>query len=364
MNPAPVTTPEVGPLRLATRRSDLAMAQSRSIGEQLAALTGRELELVEVTTQGDIDLAPLTQIGGTGVFVVAVRQAVIDGRADVAVHSLKDLPTTPDPRLALAAIPPREDPRDVLVAGGGATLSGLPVGARVGTGSPRRRSQIAALRPDLELVEIRGNVGTRIARVVGRGDGTADGPADGPPDGPPDGEAAPGGDLDAVVLAAAGLVRLGRQDEITELIDPDRVLPAPGQGALAVEVRAEVLEGADSSLAAALHTLDDPGTRAAVDAERALLAALEAGCSAPVGALAQVEPGAVAALHLRAVMARPDGSLVRGATSGPATEARALGHRLADELLAEARTTAQPDLPAEDRIPVTGSITAHRGSSE
>ena len=198
MSAAPMAAPAVGPLRLATRRSELAMAQSRSIGEQLAALTGRELELVEVTTQGDVDPAPLTQIGGTGVFVVAVRQAVVDGRADVAVHSLKDLPTTPDPRLVLAAIPPREDPRDVLVARDGATLAGLPVGARVGTGSPRRRSQIAALRPDLELVEIRGNVGTRIARVAG----------------PAGGGSERGGDLDAVVLAAAGLIRLGRQERM------------------------------------------------------------------------------------------------------------------------------------------------------
>ena len=359
MSAAPMAAPAVGPLRLATRRSELAMAQSRSIGEQLAALTGRELELVEVTTQGDVDPAPLTQIGGTGVFVVAVRQAVVDGRADVAVHSLRDLPPTPDPRLVLAAIPPREDPRDVLVARDGATLAGLPVGARVGTGSPRRRSQIAALRPDLELVEIRGNVGTRIARVAG----------------PAVGGSERGGDLDAVVLAAAGLIRLGRQDEITELIDPDHVLPAPGQGALAVEVRADALEEADPghgidpqapsrSLAAALRSLEHPDTRLAVVAERALLAALEAGCSAPVGALAHVEPGAGATLHLRAVMARPDGSLVRGATSGPAAEAQALGRRLADQLLADDRTTGQTNLPAEDRIPVPGSITAHRGSSE
>ena len=154
MSVDPMTNRAAGPLRLATRRSDLATAQSRAIGEQLAALTGRELELVEVTTQGDVDPAPLTQIGGTGVFVVAVRQAVVDGRADVAVHSLKDLPTAPDPRLVLAAIPRREDPRDVLVARGDATLAELSAGARVGTGSPRRRSQIAALRPDLELVEI------------------------------------------------------------------------------------------------------------------------------------------------------------------------------------------------------------------
>ena len=263
------------PLRLATRRSALALAQSRTVGEQLAALTGRRLELVEVTTRGDVDQAPLTQIGGTGVFVVAVRQALVDGRADVAVHSLKDLPTTPDERLHLAAIPAREDPRDALVARDGATLATLPLGARVGTGSPRRRAQIAAARPDLDIVDIRGNVDTRIARVTGDLDA---------------------GGLDAVVLAAAGLSRLDRQASVTELIDPERVMPAPGQGALAVEVRAAAVPGsagtdrtdpgAAQALTDALRSLDDPHTRAAVVAERALLAALEAGCSAPVGALA------------------------------------------------------------------------------
>jgi hydroxymethylbilane synthase len=318
---------DTAPLRLATRRSPLAMAQSRMVGEQLAALTGRRLELVEVTTRGDVDPAPLSQIGGTGVFVVAVRQALVDGRADVAVHSLKDLPTALDARLHLAAIPTREDPRDALVARAGATLDTLPVGARVGTGSPRRRAQIAVARPDLEIVDLRGNVDTRLARVS-------------------DDRAA--GGLDAVVLAAAGLSRLGRQDSITALIDPEQVMPAAGQGALAVEVRAQAVgtdgtgtprpgtdAGAGQALTDALACIDDPHTRAAVVAERSLLAALEAGCSAPVGALAEVEDGPEPTVHLRAVVARPDGSLVRMSTTGPVDQAELVGRRLAGEMLAE-----------------------------
>ena len=364
--PPAAAAPAPAPLRLATRRSALAMAQSRMVGEQLAALTGRTLELVEVTTHGDLDRAPLTQIGGTGVFVVAVRQALAEGRADVAVHSLKDLPTAPDERLHLAAIPLREDPRDALVARDGATLETLPGGARVGTGSPRRRAQIAAARPDLEIVDIRGNVDTRLARVAE--------------------------DLDAVVLAAAGLSRLGQTSRVTELIDPERVMPAPGQGALAVEVRADVPgspghgtadrgagAGAGATLSDALRTLDDPNTRAAVVAERALLAALEAGCSAPIGALAEVQDGPAPTVHLRAVLARPDGSLVRMSRTGPVEEAELVGRRLAGEMLADhvtagthgaAGPTRQSPATGHGPTPAIGPNTAdgpqraQRGSSE
>ena len=361
------------PLRLATRRSPLAMAQSRMVGEHLAALTGRTLELVEVTTRGDVDQAPLAQIGGTGVFVVAVRQALVDGRADVAVHSLKDLPTTADERLHLAAIPTREDPRDALVARDGATLDTLPVGARVGTGSPRRRAQLTAARPDLEIVDIRGNIDTRMSRVT-------------------DDRAA--GGLDAVVLAAAGMSRLGRRASITELIDPERVMPAPGQGALAVEVRADVtgpdgdgtvqpVADADTSAAEALtdalRSLDDPHTRAAVVAERSLLAALEAGCSAPIGALAEVEDGPEPEIHLRAVLARPDGSLVRMSRTGPVEQAELIGRILAGEMLADrdtpgthgassptrqGATTGSGSTTATGQIAAVGPTTAQRGSSE
>ena len=307
------------PLRLATRRSALAMAQSRAVGEQLAALTGRPLELVEVTTQGDVDRSPLTQIGGTGVFVAAVRQAVAEGTADLAVHSLKDLPTTPDPRLRLAAVPPREDPRDALVSARGGSVADLPPGARVGTGSPRRRAQLLALRPDLDVVDLRGNVDTRLARVAAEPAGPAD--------------------LDAVVLAAAGLARLGRSDRVTALLEPDQMLPAPGQGALAIEVRADLAAEPQigTALSEALAQVDDGPTRAAVTAERALLAALGAGCSAPVGALAQVGvgPRGHASLTLHAVVAGPDGTLVRAQDSGPADRAEQIGRDVAGRLLAD-----------------------------
>ena len=350
------------PLRLATRRSALAMAQSRLVGEQLSAMTGRPLVLVEVTTQGDVDDGPLAQIGGTGVFVVAVRQALLDGRADVAVHSLKDLPTTPDRRLRLASVPRREDPRDALVARDGATLRTLVSGARVGTGSPRRRAQLAAARPDLELVDLRGNIDTRMARVPG---------ASRVP-----GAGRESDDLDAVVLACAGLVRLGRQARISELFDPEVMMPAPGQGALAIEVRSEgsndsasglvqgQVGGGAQALDAALRALDDPHTRAAVVAERSLLATLEAGCSAPVGALAVIVDGDSPTILLRAVLATPDGSLLRVSDTGPLEQAELLGRRLADQLLirAEEPTGSPPSWPGLAG-PGTGPSPASRTDS-
>jgi hydroxymethylbilane synthase len=365
MPTAPVPAPS-GTLRVATRRSALAMTQSRMIGAQLAALTGRDLELVEVTTQGDVDLAPLAQIGGTGVFVAAVRAAVASGRADVAVHSLKDLPTAADPRLVLAAVPAREDPADVLVAAPGTSLAALPTGARVGTGSPRRRSQLAAARPDLELVEIRGNVDTRIRRVRVERERASD-PS----------TAGKAADLDAVVLAAAGLTRLGRLAEASERLDPEVMMPAPGQGALAVEVRADVvaheaassadgLASSDPALATALRTLDDARTRAQVVAERALLATLEAGCSAPLGALARTGPGDAAQLHLRAVLARPDGSLLRMDATGDPADAHTLGAALAIRMLAGddgAAPAPNQHIPNAADPSVPGPAIAHRGSS-
>ena len=235
-------------LRLGTRRSALATTQSRWVADRLAEL-GHEVELVEITTEGDRSGELLTTIGGTGVFVSAIREALHDGRIDLAVHSLKDLPTAPDPELALAAIPLREDSRDVLVARDGLTLGELPVGSVVGTGSPRRAAQLAALGLGLDIRPIRGNVDTRIRYVAS-------------------------GELDAVVLARAGLARLGRLDEATEVIDPIQVLPAPGQGALAVECRAD-----RPDVIAAVSPLDDPDTRTCVAAERSLLSTLEAGCT-------------------------------------------------------------------------------------
>jgi hydroxymethylbilane synthase len=250
-------------VRIGTRASTLALTQTGHVGEALAWLTGLDVELVHVRTDGDRLTGSLATLGGTGVFVTALRDALLDGRCDVAVHSLKDLPTGPADGLVLGAVPPREDPRDVLCAREGWTLATLPPGARVGTGSPRRAAQLLAARPDLDVVDIRGNVDTRLRRV------------------------APG-DLDAVVLARAGLARLGRLDAVTEALDPAVMTSAAGQGALAVEVRAGLL---DPTLAAGLAALDDPASRLAVAAERALLGHLEAGCAAPVGALARIDTG-------------------------------------------------------------------------
>ncbi|WP_405980159.1 hydroxymethylbilane synthase [Streptomyces sp. NBC_00158] len=304
------------PLRLGTRRSKLAMSQSGHVAEAVRAITGRPVELVEITTYGDVSRENLAQIGGTGVFVTALRDALVRGEVDFAVHSLKDLPTAQPDELVIAAMPKREDPRDALVARDGLTFEQLPDGARVGTGSPRRMAQLNAyarsLGKSIETVAIRGNVDTRIGFVRD-------------------------GELDAVVLAAAGLNRIGRADEATDLLSVDNVLPAPGQGALAVECLAS-----DADLISALGRLDDPHTRAAVTAERALLAALEAGCSAPVGALADllVDGQIVNEMRLRGVVGTLDGStLVQLSTTGPVPqsydEAMALGRELADEMLAK-----------------------------
>lgn len=294
-------------LRIGTRASALATTQSGWIADRIRQAHGIEVELVHLSTEGDRSSAPLTEFGGVGVFVAAVRDAVADGRVDLGVHSLKDLPTAADPRLALAAIPTREDPRDVLVARDGLTLGELPRDARIGTGSPRRISQLNALGLGVEAVAIRGNVDTRIAKVAA-------------------------GEVDGVILARAGLVRLGRQDEATEVLDPIQMLPAPGQGALACECRAD-----DDATVRLLAVLDDPDTRAAVTAERTLLATLEAGCSAPVGALADVVWGDDGdELWLRAVVGDLSGApSIRRSASGTPGDAAALGARLAEEMLAE-----------------------------
>jgi hydroxymethylbilane synthase len=324
--PSPGLSPElVGPptsgqaLRLGTRRSALAMAQSGMVAEAVTAATGRRVELVEITTYGDTSREALAQIGGTGVFVSALRDALLSGTIDLAVHSLKDLPTAAPERLVLAAVPQREDPRDALVARDGLALAELlekadPLHpARIGTGSPRRMAQLRAwARAEglaIETVPIRGNVDTRIGYVRD-------------------------GRLDGVVLAAAGLNRLGRLAEATEIIDTGVMLPAPGQGALAIECAA-----GDPELAAALAALDDPATRAAVTAERARLAALEAGCSAPVGALAGPIPANVPGnaddeLELRAFVGTVDGdTVVQLSTTGHGAPDE-LGRGLAARLLA------------------------------
>jgi hydroxymethylbilane synthase len=295
-------------IRIGTRASLLARAQSTLVGDALTEALGVEIVLVDVLSAGDGSDRPLTEIGGQGVFVSAVRDAVIAGDVDLVVHSLKDLPTTADARVLLAAVPVRGDVRDALVARDGLTLGELPTGARVGTGSPRRAAQLLALGLGLDVVPIRGNVDTRLKKVHA-------------------------GDLDGVVLARAGLSRIGREDEITETIDPIQMLPAPGQGALAVEVAASSPELAEQVSAA----LDDAQTRAAVTAERELLRVLEAGCSAPIGALAEVAEGDDGLeVWLRGVVAAVDGShAVRLSASGDANDPAAVGRRLANDLLAE-----------------------------
>jgi hydroxymethylbilane synthase len=289
----------------------MATTQSGLVAARLTELTGRAVELVGVTTFGDVTKGDLAQMGGTGVFVSALRDKLIEGEVDFAVHSLKDLPTTPDPRIALAAIPPRDDHRDALVAG--AKLADLPPGSKVGTGSPRRIAQLRALRPDLEYVSIRGNADTRIGKVAS-------------------------GELQGVVLAAAGLRRLGREAEIAQLFEVDEMLPAPGQGALAVEVRAD-----RADLVELLGVLDDAATRAAVTAERAVLNALEAGCAAPVGAHSVVTGQD---LNLTAaVIAIDGGRAVRKSTAGSSSTAMDLGRALATEMIAEGAGTLMGEQP-------------------
>ena len=358
---------------LGTRGSALALTQSRIAAETVTALytehqahhgTAEAAEVVDFTlrtvkTEGDVLTGPLATLGGTGVFAAALRQRLLDGesaseenRVDMAVHSLKDLPSAPCPGLVVAATLKREDPRDALVARDGLTVDTLPEGSRVGTGSPRRAAQLRALRPDLEIVDIRGNVGTRIGRVKGleehagkqvvlrqntetseradHGVGTER-----------------SGDCDAVVLAVSGLKRLGKEELITEYLDPTRMLPAPGQGALALEVRESEFENPDPAVLAdpetarpvralgrALIAANHHETRLAVSAERALLRRLEAGCAAPIGAYAQVVEGD---LVLSVVVASPDGTDMLRHTSATAEldvpGAERLGVRVAEDLL-------------------------------
>lgn len=308
-------------LRLATRGSALAWGQSSQIAEALRTL-GHEVELVRVTTHGDVSTAPLTSMGGAGVFVGAVRAAVLDGSADFAVHSFKDLPTAAEPGLMLAAVPLREEPVDALCTADGRTLADLPAGATVGTGSPRRAAQLKALRPDLNVVEIRGNVETRLARA--------------------------GTDLDAVILAAAGLRRIGLNDRISERFDPTVFLPAPSQGALALECRSD-----DAAVQAALAELDDSASRWAAIAERGVLAGLQAGCAAPVAAYATVTD---TALSLTAVVIAEDGSrrLVAG-TTGVANDsgAESAADQVVGDLLSQGAAQLV-DLGANKAKPLSG----------
>jgi hydroxymethylbilane synthase len=277
------------------------MAQAGLIAAAIRERTGEDVELVEIVTAGDRSTAPVHRLG-VGVFVSALRDALLAKEIDVAVHSYKDLPTAPADGLAIAAVPPREDPRDALVARDGLPLAQLPPGARVGTGALRRIAQLHALGLPVEVVPIRGNVDTRLRKVAE-------------------------GEVDAVVLARAGLARLGRAAEATEILDPALMLPAPAQGALAVECRAD-----DPSRYDVLAELDDPRARAAVEAERAMLAVLEAGCSAPVAGLA--EAAGDGEIHLRGAVLSPDGRIaLRLSRTGTLADAASVGRQLATDLL-------------------------------
>jgi hydroxymethylbilane synthase len=285
------------PLTIASRGSALALTQTRQIGSRIEAALGIAVTVLEVVSHGDVDPRELTRIGGAGVFVSALLTSLRDHSADVAVHSFKDLPTAAEPDLVVAAVPLREEPADVLVSGDSVGWEDLAVGARVGTGSPRRAAQLRALRPDLEVVAVRGNVDTRIGKVRS-------------------------GELDAVVLARAGLARLGRLGDVAHTFSVAQMIPAPAQGALAVECRA-----GDTELVGLLRdALDDGDTRACVSAERAVLVGLEAGCSSPVGALATCVGDT---LQLVASV----GEQLRHSESGPRSRPEELGKKLAVELL-------------------------------
>ncbi|KQZ11666.1 porphobilinogen deaminase [Agromyces sp. Root1464] len=308
-------------IRVGTRGSALAMAQTRQISERLAKAAKAEIELVPITTQGDTSRASLASIGGTGVFAAALREALLAGECDVVVHSLKDLPTAEHEGLRLGAVPKRADARDALCARDGFTIATLPEGARVGTGSPRRIAQLGAARPDVIAVDLRGNIDTRLGKVEA-------------------------GELDAVLLAAAGLGRLGRSDAVTDLLSLGDWPTAPGQGALAIEVRRE--QG-DHALERALDAVDHTMTRATVLAERLVLAGLEAGCSAPIGATAFMEDEL---LFLSASVYSADGArrLVSSHAATPesrsaadlADAARDLAQRVVAELLGNGAADLAP----------------------
>ena len=352
-------------VRLGTRGSALAVTQAGLVAHLIArraADLGLDLavKIVEIRTRGDVDPSALARLGGVGVFAAALREALIDGDCDLAVHSFKDLPTGPVPGLRIAAVPQREDPRDALCTAGGASgrrLDDLAPTARIGTGSPRRAAQLLAVRPDLRIVPVRGNVPTRLSRVLGKGV-REDGPMG----------AAREPDLDGVVLALAGLRRLELDGHVSEILSADSrtgapvMVPAAAQGALAVETR-DSLDREDPQLAQVLADLDDPATRAAATAERAVLARLGAGCAAPVGALARLTVEGGDALRLEAVVAALDGrTVLRESAVGPLSEAQVLGTRVAQALLTAGRLRVQkgPAVSAAGGGPAGGGPLAGR----
>lgn len=306
-------------MRIGTRGSALALAQSEQIR---ASLPGepREHRLVLIKTSGDLQPnASFARIGGKGVFTKEIEEALLNGEIDLAVHSLKDLPTEERPGLAIGALLPREDPRDALVSRAGGTLDGLPSGSLLGTASLRRRSQILARRPDLRVEDLRGNVPTRIARLEE-------------------------GRLDAIVVAAAGLKRLKLLDRATELLDEAVMLPAPGQGVIAIQVRAD-----DDATATAVRRLHDEIANAEATAERALLQALGGGCLVPVGARARANGGTI---QLAAYVGHPDGRPhLRMSATGPMGTSEDLGRSLAAALLGQGARQILDEVRSMERFP-------------
>jgi hydroxymethylbilane synthase len=293
-----------------TRGSRLALRQTEITLEALrGAHPGRSFETRTIQTSGDRSSASLSEIGGRGVFVIEIERALLAGQIDIAVHSLKDLPSEETGGLTIAAVLPREDPRDALVSRGGAPLAELPAGAKVATGSPRRAVQVQAARPDVTVSDIRGNVDTRMRKVEA-------------------------GEYDAVVLAAAGLKRLGWLERASQLFEPEEMLPAVGQGAVAVQVRSD-----DGETLVAVAALDDQGTRAAVTAERAFERRLGGGCAAAIGGyatLSGIGPGSERTpVLLRGLVGEVGGRILRGEMEGVASEAEMLGVRLAEYLIGQ-----------------------------
>ena len=298
-------------IRIGTRGSALALAQTGVVAAAVAKASGDDVEIVTIVSTGDTSTESLSNLGGTGVFASALREALIANQCDLVVHSLKDLPTTPYPGLRVGAVPKRADARDALCARDGLTLEALPAGSRIGTGSPRRAAQLRGWRPDVEVLDIRGNVDTRLQKVVS-------------------------GEVDAVVLAAAGLSRLGRLDQVTEFFELGRWATAPGQGALAIETR----DSLSPAFAAVIKSLNHPSSFLAAMAERAILARLEAGCAAPIGASAVVDGDM---MFLTATVYAPDGSssltsshalVLEGTPLQRLVFPAELGDRVAAELLA------------------------------
>jgi len=286
-------------IRIGTRGSKLALAQASAVAEMLERL-GATTETTVIRTTGDAGVEPLSETP-TGVFVTEIELSLLSHAVDLAVHSMKDLPTEKRAGLTVAAVPERVDPRDALVARTGVGLSALPPGSRVATSSPRRAAQIRASRPDLEIVGVRGNVDTRLRKLQES-------------------------QFEALVLAHAGLLRLGLQSVVSEVLSPDVCLPAPGQGALALQVRDD-----GSNISDFVARLDHLASRLAVAAERSFLSRLGAGCALPAGALGSVEGGR---LRLQVIAASPDGSrLMRRKVDGDAQDGEALGRIVADELL-------------------------------